>query len=292
MYTRLYSYSKILVFDNSYHIYTIHQLSNINWFIHTFSIYGLYLLNIYWGGIIIKKWFKPFKHIKYFQQIYCESILQYTMFPPVLYSIYMYYTNTVGLGWLDIVGQALLSITSYRYHRELKNELEIIYPNTNVDVLKNERIMWYYLDDVSVINLRSFLNLVIHFHNMGRKTSVFHWEMISVSGSIHLLSLYLYIRNIVCIKVGGDGFNLEETNGKKANMIYVLSGLPIFLDIAMGCFYLEYIHAHHILFSFYLCMIILYLRPVYQSSHLLFHFVIWYQTYYVVKANIYNSGLL
>lgn len=285
IYTRIYVFSQKIVFDESYSTYMASILPIHDRFVYTASLYGLYFLNLYWGGIIIKTVFKPYKNIPFFEAVHCETALQYTMFPPLLMSIY-YYTKTSNTGrWvyaIDITGQAMLSVTSYLYHRSLKNELLNIYPNTNVDVL-DAKILWTYLDDVSVVNMRSFLNLVTFLViNNGEHKCV----LILASGMIHVVSMYTYIRYIVSEKLGGNQFSLTETHGKKSLNINTLTGLPVCIDILCGCIYANHETQQRIILCFALCVIVLHIRPVYQVSHLLFHFVIWYQTYCLVNANI------
>lgn len=284
VYTRIYVFSRKLVFDETYSTYIHSILPTRDWVVYTACLYGLYFLNLYWGGIILKLLFKPYKNISFIEAVDCETVLQYTMFPPLVMSIYYYITATHSQ-WIylvDITGQTMLSVTSYLYHRSLKNELVNMYPNTNVDVL-DVKILWTYLDDVSVVHIRSFFNLITFLFI---KNGEYKWELILASGSIHAVSMYTYIRFIVSEKLGGNQFSLTETQGKKSMIINILSGLPVCIDILCGCIYADYETRQHIILSFVLCAVVLHIRPVYQVSHLLFHFVIWYQTYCFVTANI------
>jgi hypothetical protein len=280
-YTRLYQFPIKLVFDIDYvkNVYTL--FSDVDAYIYTTSVYGLYFINIYWGGILLKKCMKPVKHWTIFQQLTNEYIMKYTMIVPTIMCIYMYVSggNWQNVYLLDIGGNAILTYTSHTYHSMLHSELITIYPKTDVDVLKNENV-WIYLDDICAINLRLFLSTYVFFTIRGLNGHIF------VCGMIHVVCMYLYIRYIFQLKLGGNTFSLEETKGSKSNMIYVLSGLPLLIDIGCGLWYMDYNSSQKIILTYILIILSLYLRPLYQCSHLLFHGMVCLQTYFIIQSNL------
>lgn len=277
-YTRLYRFPQRLVFDTNYveFIYTLFRPTEA--WLYTFSVHGLYFLNIYWGGLILKMCMKPFKHLPPFRQLINEYIMKYTMVIPPIISIYMYVSggNWQNVYLLDIAGTVILCHTSHNYHTMLYNQLVPIYPKTDVDVLKNENV-WIYLDDICAINLRLFLSTYVFFSIRGLNGHIF------VCGMTHALCMYLYIRYIFQLKLGGNTFSLEETQGTKSNIIYVLSGLPLLVDIGCGLWYMDYLSSQKIMLTYVLSILSLYLRPMYQASHLLFHCIICVQTYFMIQ---------
>lgn len=280
VYTRIYQFPAKLVFDidyvnNVYSLFTVFDAV-----VYTLSAYGLYFLNIYWGGIILKKCMKPIKHWFIFQQLTNEYIMKYTMFVPTIMCIYMYVSggNWQNIYLLDITGNALLTYTSHNYHSMLYDELLNIYPNINVDVLKNEHI-WIYLDDICAINLRLFYCTYVFF----TKRELDGNSHIFMCGLTHVVCMYLYIRYIFQLKLGGNTFYLEETKGSKSNVIYILSGFPLLVDIGCGILYVDYITSQKIILTYTLSILTLYIRPMYQSSHLLFHCIVCVYTYFMIQ---------
>jgi hypothetical protein len=279
-YTRLYQFPLKLVFDIKYVDYIYSLFTSYDAVIYSFSAYGLYFINIYWGGIILKKCMKPIHNWSIFQPIICENIMRYTMIIPTMISIYMYCS---GGKWqnvylLDIAGNALLSYSSHNYHTMLYNELIVIYPNINVDVLKDTNV-WIYLDDICSINLRLFFSTYVFF-----VTRELGQGYIFMCGLTHALCMYLYIRYIIQLKLGGNAFSLEETKGYKSNVIYFLSGFPLLVDISCGLWFMDYLTSQKIILTYILSILTLYLRPMYHSSHLLFHIVICIKTYFTIQS--------
>jgi len=56
VYYRIYNFSSYLIFDkNTYNIFLIYSKNNFEFYKIYTGIYGLFILNLYWGGLILNK---------------------------------------------------------------------------------------------------------------------------------------------------------------------------------------------------------------------------------------------
>lgn len=59
-YYRIYKYSYLLMDKNVYNALIVYSRNKFEYCEIYFGLYGLYILNLYWGGLILKKCIKPF----------------------------------------------------------------------------------------------------------------------------------------------------------------------------------------------------------------------------------------
>jgi len=116
-YTRIYLYSKYLIFNETGYLLLQEHYLPIYANSIIISTYILYFLNLYWFSIIVKKIMKTLPNLS---TLYCEKLLKYTYIFSLLGSLYLYspYQNIMFL--IDIFGQFILSSSSYNYHKLLK----------------------------------------------------------------------------------------------------------------------------------------------------------------------------
>ena len=148
-YTRIYLFTKYIIFDKQLYDLLYETVPYYN--IICVCIYTLYILNLYWFFIIIKKLVKPLPKLSTY---YCEKALKYTYFLSLVGSFYLYRSYHNILFTVDIIGQILLCISSYNYHYVL--ELELAKGNTEdkIDTLSNHIILKYlYEPRITPINI-------------------------------------------------------------------------------------------------------------------------------------------
>jgi len=292
--SRIYYYSRYLIFDKELSTILVPYTNNvINFMWYYLCIYGLYGLNLYWLLIMIKIGFKQIKNMQIFSAINCETILEYSYCSSLLYSFYAYSAckqiSLSNIFILDIIGQTILVYSSKNYHKELKNRLIEEAPNTNIDVLKDQEIMWNYLNDIWSIHIRTFLCLLTNLNIFDVNENMTNKCVLALfSFYIHMITYYDYLRFIVNLKIEGKKFGLEEPLSYKSYMINFLIGTPILLDnIIIICNTNYYNIRVGLVVIFMILVLVSYVRPAYQANHLLIHIVLLFQTIYLTNSNIF-----
>ena len=279
IYTRIYLYPKYLILDNNFYD-ILSTLSLVDNYIITISIYTLYILNLYWFSIMLKKIIKPINKLS---SLNCEKILKYTYGLSVVGSLILYRPYQNILFSIDIVGQGLLCITSYEYHYSLEQELVKI-PENKVDILNNH-IIWKYLNDIICIHIRCFCCILVHtnlFDQINNINQLYRY----ISFILHFISVYHHIKFITKLKNNRETFYLTEHGTYKNNVINYLSGLPILLDTLICLTNSNFYARTNLLIITFLIYILSYIRPLYNMTHLGLHILLFFQTLILCQSNI------
>lgn len=261
-------------------------LSNLHVYI---GLYGLYLLNLYWFAIIMKKMYK-YTVIKYFPNINSELISlkmqSYTYFYNLMQSIYIYsfYPNEVYI--YDVFGIIALSMNSFTFHNSkyliLKNNPDDVIEYTSKDVNKN------YLNDVISIHLRSFCCVITNSIHLPYGNFV-----IIISGLFHVFGFYGFLDYILDLYRNNTRFYNDKTIESKSHLQITnfLTSFPSLVDTCIVMFNTNNSELRSVLFVITCCLgLILYIEPFYELNHLLFHIFLILQTLYLCKCNVFVNN--
>ena len=245
IYTRIYLFSKYLICNKLLYDIFLNNLSNSSIFLShlspspppipyiftdsniiIMSLYTLYILNLYWFSIIIKKLVKSLPKLS---TLYCEKLLKYTYFLSLFGSLYLYRPYQNILFGIDIVGQGILCISSYEYHQSLELEIAKGVPEDKIDILSNH-IIWKYLDDIICIHIRCFGCILVHTNLFSGHITAMNLFYIYLSFILHSLSIYHYVKFITELKNERETFYLTEQGTYKNDVINFLSGSAIVMD--------------------------------------------------------------
>ena len=225
-YYRIYSYTQNVMWNNEYSslIYSNENSFILN-SINRILIYSFFMLNLYWGCIIVKLFFRdvmikarlPFK-CEYASIISSEilrwSIMFQTFTSFVLYSFWCS-KNENQYYLLFLFGQLYLTYHSYNFHTECKNELI-----RTKDVNYSEFPMNYlFLLDQSAIHVHSFfaaLCVGFYTNNMG-------YSVISIIHHIIGFSQMLKI-------MSSNHFMRYNENSLEKDIIQLSVGIPLAFD--------------------------------------------------------------
>lgn len=280
-----FSFAKLRIYDFYYEILynniscnTLFQkYSQSNYYVSSIlfiSVYGLYILNLYWFLIMNKILFKQIaKHININTDILCHFLCSYLHWINIPVSCYIYSYNPREKNIFDIVGITILSIASYKYHNDIYVRLydkqieEYTIPNNDNMVL--------FINDCISINARSFLVVVTSYYN-----SQHLFLVLTISGICHVSSIYHCIVNVLELHIDYDKY--KNTFLTCHN---ILSAIPIACDVI-----LIYIHSPiDIAVPFLLLNIIIGLLfvvdPFYKLTHVAFHILLIVQNYYMCLSN-------
>jgi hypothetical protein len=281
---RIIDFYNQILYNNIHYNYIVDKYSKKNIFMSMFllfSLYGLYILNIYWFLIINKIIFK-----KLFSQFNSDLISQYfcsyLLFLNIPLSIYIYsYKQNVKFIF-DILGITLLSICSYKYHYNIYHNLKIKKieeyitekPSNSIINFYKTNIVYFYNDLLS-INIRSFLNVISNYYNNGLVIYT-----TGFSALIHLSLVYLSTTQIMKFlgteKVDNFPFYVFRTN----NII------PILLDVIFVFYNSSLEIAIPFLLTNILIVLILVIKPFYKLTHIIFHILLILQNYYLCISNL------
>ena len=271
-------YNEILYENKNYH-YIIENYSKTNIimsFLLLISLYGLYILNIYWFLIINKILFKKI-FINFNTNLLCHYVCSYLQFINIPLSIYIYSYKPNEKYFYDITGIILLSIYSYKYHYNKYDNLN----NNKIDDLTSSLIKQninYFYNDLLSINLRSFLTIVSNYKN-----NKYVNYAITASAIIHLNFIYISTNKVIIF--------LKNEKDTDFNYIfyYINNSIPILLDVIL--IFLN--SPNNIAIPFLLTNIVIALlfvvNPFYKLTHVAFHVLLILQNYYLSLSNL-NSN--
>ena len=236
-YTRIYLFSKYIILDKKFNDILIDNLSLTTSFTITpyilfdniimqGSLYTLYILNLYWFSLMIKKIVKPLIKLSSY---YCEKALKYTYLLSLFGSLYLYRPYQNILFAIDIIGHGILCISSYEYHQSLELEIAKGVPEDKIDILSNH-IIWKYLDDIICIHIRCFGCILVHTNLFSGHITAMNLFYIYLSFILHSLSIYHYVKFITELKNERETFYLTEQGTYKNDVINFLSGSAIVMD--------------------------------------------------------------
>lgn len=266
-YNRIYIFPKNVVFNHLlYENYTMGYI----------VAFGLFLLNLYWFAIIVKKIFGLFRHVQ-MSQMTVEYMLQYSCFTCLCVSLVIYYPYDNSIFWPEISARFCLACTSYYYHNALYTKLKSIYPNIEFDVMADDILPFYYADACTII-LTSFTNF--HALSLNSNGVISYYLNCSKCDFMNFM-FYFYISFAIMglgylkyLKLNDIYFSYCETKGGKYTIINTLLSIPL----GTGLF-ISFVNIFHsnmkmaiwIFISIYCMGLIRVMNVGYKFNHLLFH---------------------
>jgi hypothetical protein len=245
------------------------------------SIYGLFILNIYWFSLICKKIYKTIiinNFPKVNNELYAEYILSYSFYINLFIVLNYYLKNYHEYLLVDLFGVLLLSFTSGIYHYE-KYEYLIKNNNKIFDITSKELLMPFICDKYG-IQLRSLFALI----SLLLMKNIYNFYIHII---YHLISLFYF--NTTIIELLSDNkkivYDNSEESKKINNFFDLLSTIPCLLDTFTIIYYSNtIIQKTNLLLITILIVIILYVNPFYNLNHVLFHILLFFNTLCVVNC--------
>jgi hypothetical protein len=282
VYTRIYLYSRYLILNKQMYNLFQENLSPLYNNIICASVYTLYILNLYWFSLIIKKLVKSLPKLS---SLYCEKALKYTYLLSLFGSLYLYRPYQNILFAIDIIGQGILCISSYEYHYSVELELAKGIPEDKIDVLSNH-IIWKYLNDIICIHIRCFCCVLVHTNLFSGHITAMNLAYAYLSFILHSLSIYNYVKFITELKNKGETFYLTEQGTYKNDVINFLSGSAIVMDTLICMTNTNFSVRTNLLIITFIIYIYSYVRPLYNMTHLGLHILLGFQTLALCQSNI------
>jgi hypothetical protein len=283
-YTRIYNYSNQLIYNEPLHNKLTSYLSTYNSCLIITAMYGLFFLNIYWAAIILKTIVKQFKSkIPSFQQ--CESMIKYMFFTSPLVSLFIYRPFTNPVYFIDTIGQGMLAISSYEYHKAASQQ------NIDKSVLDHD-IIWTYINDVLLIHIRCFFCILTNtnlYTSLTHNLPIMNLQMGKVYFSLllHTASVYHFVKYLFTLKQDNHSLTINDTDAKKLAPLQFLQGFPILIDSLIIAFSTNSLtHRNNMLLITVLIFINGKVAPFYQMNHLVFHILLLLQTIFLCQSNI------
>lgn len=124
---RIFDFYNEILHDNKHYDFTVEKYSKNNIlmsYLLLISIYGLYILNMYWFLIINKIIFKNILN-RFNSDLLSQYFSSYLLFLNIPLSIYIYSHKPNKKYILDLLGISILSICSYKYHYDIYYNLKI-----------------------------------------------------------------------------------------------------------------------------------------------------------------------
>lgn len=286
-YTRIYQYSNKIIYNETLHHDIDKYYSPFDAGLIKIGIYLLYFMNLYWFAIIIKTIVKKINQyglLLSFQQ--SERIIQYLYFTSVVacLNIYNPFSNHIYL--LDIFGVTMLSVTSYEYHNRV----------TKYKIDKNvldDDLIWYYIDDVLLINIRCFLcvltntNLYVSLTTLSKNMYI-NITLVYVSLLFHSSNMYHFVKYMFKIKCDNENMTITDGIPDKFAALCFFNGLPILVDTLIIVFNTnDMYNRNNMLLITALIFINGMVKPFYQMNHLAFHILLLFQTIFLCQSNVY-----
>lgn len=283
-YTRIYSYSHHLIYNEELYDKIDHYLTPINATIAIGSIYTLYFLNIYWMAIIVNTIIKQFvDYLPTYKQ--CESIIKYMFFMSPVVSLAIYDPLTNPIYWVDIVGQSMLSVSSYIYHNAA-SKLPI-----DKNWLEND-IVWLYINDVLLIHVRCFgcvvVNTNLYGHLMSLSSAMYlQMVLLYLSFIHHCIAMYTFVKYVMGLKRDGVVMRVNEHSWALLWPLHLCQGLPILVDSLIVAFSTDDFNART---NMWLITALIFINgkiaPFYHANHLIFHGLLLIQTLFLCNSNV------
>ena len=250
------------------------------------SCYGLYMLNIYWFMIMNKMLYKMIfitpwtPATSLFSDMMasintdkmCQQLCSYLHWIniPLAGFIYAYQPHEKNI--LDIAGITTLSVSSYLYHHDIYQRLH----NQQIqeyNVPTHDNIVLFF-NDTLCIHLRSMLVVATHYYN-----SSHGWNILCFSGTVHLASTYCSVINMMDLL--GDPVKNKNTFSYCHD---ILTAIPVFCDCIMVYRNSSYDVAIPFLWVNITILLLFVVNPFYKLSHVGFHVLLLFQTYYMSKG--------
>jgi hypothetical protein len=245
------------------------------------SIYGLFILNIYWFSLICKKLYKAIivtNFPKLNTEICTEYILSYSFYIN-LFIVLKYYTGNYNKYLLfDLIGIYILSNISYAYHNEKYNYLTI--SNNKIFNITSNELLLPFIYDKYAIQLRSLFALI----SLLLMKNIYNFYIHII---YHSISLFYFNTTIIELLLENKKiiYDNSEESKKIIKKFDLLSSIPCLLDIITIIYYSNTIiqKTNLLLITILLC-ITLFVKPFYNLNHVLLHIFIIFQTLCIVNC--------
>jgi hypothetical protein len=244
------------------------------------SIYGLFILNIYWFSIICKKLYKTIivTNFPKINTLLCaEYILSY-IFYINLFIVLKYYTENYHEYLLfDLVGVYVLSNISGIYHYE--KYVYLINNNKIFDITSKELLLPFIYDKYA-IQLRSIFALI----SILLMKNIYNFYIHII---YHLISLFYFNTTIIQLLFENKKiiYDNSEESKKIIKKFDLLSSIPCLLDIISIIYYSNtIIQKTNLILVTILLSITLFVKPFYNLNHVLLHILIIFQTLCIVNC--------
>ena len=290
---RIFDYfHNIIINPASHSWYNQYDISYIPLIGKYASMGGLFCLNLYWFSIILKKIYKTAcSRINRFE--YSEYILQYTMFANlyIAYSVYSPHINTIFHHYyLDIAGIALISVTSYYYHKT--NYESLLSEGDQFDCVDIKRLK-PFINDMMSIHVRVFLSI---FTNMIASSKITIWIVVSfIYNTFAALNIKYMLSSMSMYQ---NKFVYGEIHHLHNRLLSIIGGVPIVLDTLYLMYNSNSFDTRSVslendlyygacnLTILYFIILVTFIKPFYKMNHTLVHLLLMVQTYYISKTNI------
>ena len=280
--TRIYDYIYKILLNPYFYESLGNEHFQRNW--QYMCTYGLFSLQIYWGCIILKVISKPF--FKNLKQSISENILRYTYFINFLTTITSYTLllgsneNKLNYGdsaFLDVLGNGLLSISSYYFHNQYYESL--IQNNLSIVNTKHKN---YLLLDIATIDIRVLTQYLSHMsmHQIYSQTHI-NYAILYIALSIVQISTidtiyYYHIRN------------KKEFSNQTNLFLQLILGVPPAIGILASTYNIPDTDIIlNTIMQVLLIGFVLYIQPLYNSTQILVHLLMCLNNYQLVSNNTY-----
>jgi hypothetical protein len=294
-YTRIYAYTTQLIYNPHLHQTFYNTIPLVDYLLMETFLYGLYIMNLYWGAIIIKTICKQLKPYLLSKTI-CEHALKLTFIPSLQYSVVAYRPFDRPIYFADVLGQFALSLSSYEYHNAITNTNIA----ANEDVLQ-EMTVWHYINDVLMIHMRCLLCVLTNTNpailyssnNITPEYANIKLALLIISAVTHISSIYQFLHFIISLKTTKIPLKIFEENTISTMVLNVLITIPILFDSLIITYSTEnHTARNNMLLITALILINGHVKPFYQMNHLVFHVLLFFQTMFLCQSNILANDLL
>ena len=272
-YTRLYLYTKEILFDETF---VIGPHPNKLWY--SVNIYSFLCINIYWGSILVKIMYKKMRKLvkPYHTKVNTEYLCQMTLFIQPCISGYLYYCNdyyTVS-SLMDMTSLVAISISSYKYHNALLC-------SSSMNVL-DDSIFSYYLSDIAAIHLRSFLIVSVSLLRFLQELQL-KCIVITNIALFHIIVLHMFYDHHQIKKLRKKTIIYDEHE----SLVSLYAKVPLIIDVCIIVYSCSNaIVQNHMILANLLILATLVMKPFYEMNHFFFHLFLIYQSIAVTQGII------
>jgi hypothetical protein len=287
IYTRVYEYTNKVIYNETIHRDIDKYYSPFDAKLIKIGGYTLYVMNLYWFAIIIKIFVKQINQSGLLLSFYqTEHVIKSMYFLSILACVCIYNPFSNHIYLLDIFGVTMLSITSYEYHnRVTKYKLD-------KNVLDDD-LIWYYIDDVLLINIRCFLcvltntNLYVSLTTISKNMYI-NMTLVYVSLLFHSACMYHFVKYMFKIKCDNENMTITDGIPDKFVALSLFNGLPILVDTIIIIFNTNDLYnRNNMLLITALIFINGMVKPFYHANHLAFHLLLLFQTIFLCQSNVF-----
>jgi hypothetical protein len=246
------------------------------------SFYGLFLLNLFWGVLILKKIYKlSFRNENKIQsekniKIIC-SYSNCIMLPYILYHMYFYNERKRYILY-DILNISIM-ISSNLYHKNCFQNIQ----KYGFYSIFDKNIIFYYNLDTFLIKLNNYLFAFLFFVDKNIYYMLFITIIYLISYFISQIYYYFYLGNssvpqkIVEIEQRQKIFRYMNDKIIIFNLFFQILSFLVYV-LNNYNIKLMYFVIHHIIY-FFLLIFVGKLKPFYEMNHILYHFIGWLMLY-------------